>query len=150
MNFKHFYGLLRQIGAKPEDKELLVYEASGGITTSIYELYITQPKAYELLIEGLERMAAKIPQPADAETDKWRKRCIAVICSWIDLKGLQPKSRIEYSKKVASRSATGKEEVNFNKLTVSQLRNVYNSFCKQIKVEQNVSNYTKMLNYKPN
>lgn len=68
-----------------------------------------------------------ILNPADARTDKLRKRVIAAIGGWLRLIG-KGNEGIDYIKGVACRAA-GVE--NFNKISPERLGNIYNMFLKK-------------------
>lgn len=133
-----FWGLLKQLqnyddSFKDELKENICLEYSGRRTASLSELYNKFPADYERMIADLKRATQNTP-PArrvyDPEGDLWRKRCIAVVCSWLDRQGLvlESKRKVAYAIGVIIRAANC---LDFNKIPSSRLAEVYSIFLKR-------------------
>ena len=75
--------------------------------------------------------------PADSEENKWRKRVIASICAWRRVTSMD--EDMNTVKGIACRAA-GYD--NFNKIPVSQLRNVYYEFVRKVNVTKNTDKVT--------
>jgi hypothetical protein len=145
INHSKIYALLKQVGAEKEDKEILVYNASGGKTISLSELHKTNWVAYNKLVKQLEDMVTTQEKTAttqiSAAADMWRKRVIAAVSAWLTATGVEPADRLLYIKEIVCRTSS-KPKDYFNKLTISQLRTAYNSFIKQTKHYEKTSKAT--------
>lgn len=142
--------MLGKAGATEDDKELLVHTASKGKTTHVSEFRRIDPEGYTGMITALEKLVREKDGSDNQEHDRWRKRVIAAIAGWLDATGCQAGDRVAYIKKIACRAATGKEEGEFNKLTIPQLRYVYNSFVKQRKTYERSKELTAIINPQKN
>lgn len=90
-------------------------------------LHDTKPA--ELSEEAVYGRSSQPPTPKKGSTgtsDKWRKRLIAAIGGYLSLKG--ERADIDRIKAVACRAA---KKTDFNRIGASQLRSLYNAFCKQ-------------------
>lgn len=81
------------------------------------------------LIDIINKLTANVP----TDHDKWRKRVIAVIGAW--LRSINKPENIDEIKAIACR-ATGCN--NFNSITVSKLRIVYNEFVNKNKIKETI------------
>jgi helix-turn-helix protein len=142
-DFKLFHALMRQAGATPEEKKILINFYSDGKTTSLKELFKNHNDAYNDMIESLKVQISDMPKVNTSEGDVWRKRCIAAISAWLDINGNKPNDRMKYIKSVACRTVA-KDDSYFNKLTIAQLRTIYNSFIKQRKALENANGINKL------
>lgn len=133
-----FWSLLKQLpnyddSFKEELKENICLEYSNGRTSSLSELYQNFPAGYEHMIADLKRATQNTPQAIrlyDPEGDLWRKRCIAVVCSWLDRQGLvlESKRKVSYAIGVITRAANCRD---FNKIPTSRLMEIYSLFLKR-------------------
>ncbi len=135
-NYRQLYALINQHPAlmnyeNAEDlKKEMVYQASGGKTTSVKEL---TDKEYKELISYL-----KNPKQATnkSEMDKLRKRVIASIFGFFNIVNKQVNTG--YVKAIAVR-ASGKGIDDFNKIPKSKLRAIYNLFLRYQEVAKNLN-----------
>lgn len=126
-----FHTLTARLGMDAETRKALVLQYSEGLTGSLRLLNADYPAAYRAMIASLlAQVEADRKTETPDEADRWRKRCLAAIGAWLDSTGCKPINRMAYIRETACRSA-GKDGANFNTLTASQLRNVYNAFCRQ-------------------
>lgn len=84
-----FWELLKQTKGYQEQykdviKEGLVYNYSGGKTSSLSEMYSKYPGEYSLMIENMKGSGKQKAQRYDQSLDKERKRVIAAICAYVD------------------------------------------------------------------
>lgn len=126
-----FHTLTARLGMDAETRKALVLQYSEGLTDSLRLLNADYPAAYRAMIASLlAQVEADRKTETPDEADRWRKRCLAAIGAWLTRTGCEPADRLTYIKQVAVRSA-GKDGALFNDLTISQLRNVYNTFVRQ-------------------
>ena len=114
-----FWELLKQTEGYQEQykdviKEGLVYNYSGGKTSSLSEMYSKYPGEYSLMIEDMKGSGKQKAQRYDQSLDKERKRVIAAICAYVD--------KCKYVKAIAARAANC---AYFNGIPLSRLRAVY-------------------------
>lgn len=134
-SFKEFYAILPLLpgySAESVDelKEQIVSAYSNGRTTSLREMREVFPGDFNYMMFDLRKKSGK-NQPFSNEGEKWRRRVIAALCSYIDGRGMKFDSRekkIAYAMTIACR-ASGVS--NFNKISVSALQRVYNTFGAQ-------------------
>lgn len=100
-------------------KRMIVSKYSGGKTNSIADLLNNYPAIYY-------RMKREFTNEAYNELDVARKRLIACLFDYLKQKGIQ--ANMEYVKAVAVRASN---QVNFNAITISQLRQLYQAFGKK-------------------
>lgn len=141
--FAIFHALMRQFNATADDKKIMISHISKEETTSIRTLYSKYPDLYETLIKNLKTRVNELPVINDPKADIWRKRCIAAISAWIDTKGFKPDNRMDYIKTIACRTVE-KQSNYFNKLTIAQLRNIYNGFINQRNAIEKAANIDKL------
>lgn len=143
--FRHalFWSLLKKIPGYNEDykdviKEGVVGEYSSGKTDSLTELYQKYPGDYSRMIDGLKQTVQGGKAALyDEESDKMRKRVLAVICAGIEKKKYQFRSKeekVEYAKRVACRAANC---IRFNAIPLSKLQAIYNDWVKKNDVDVN-------------
>ncbi len=141
-----FHTLTARLGMDADTRKALVMQYSEGLTDSLRLLNADYPAAYRAMISNLlvlvEAERAKIPTD---EADRWRKRVIAAVGAWLTRTGCNHADRLTYIKQVAVRSA-GKDGALFNDLTVSQLRNVYNSFVRQNETAERATQLKETIN----
>lgn len=104
----------------------IISEFSGGRTTSLKTIYEDYPQEYFRMMEWLKGQQTRAAYTNEGET--WRRRVIAAICSYLDATGRRFDSKgkkISYAIAMACRSANCK---SFNKISVTALRRVYNTF----------------------
>lgn len=141
-----FWTLLRQTAGynpayKEEIKSGVVSHYSNGRTSSLSELYDKYPECYERMIYEMKLESFQSPQSKskyDPESDIWRKRVIASICNWLDRNSVyfeDTRAKTTYAKGVACRAANCG---NFNKISVSRLEEIYNTFLKKNRVNVNI------------
>lgn len=125
--YKYLQGLENYNKDYAEDlKESIVHEFSKGKTTSLRTIHEEYPYEYFKMMEWM-----KSQQKASAysnEGEKWRRRVLAAICSYLDATGRrfdEKSKKISYAMTIACRSANCK---SFNKISVTSLRKVYNTF----------------------
>lgn len=135
-NYKQLYSLINQHPAlhqysnAEELKQELVYQTSGGRTTSVKELSNNE---FNELINYLKK-----PKQAtnNSEMDKLRKRVIASIFGFFKM--VDKQVNIGYVKAIAVR-ASGKDIDDFNKIPKTKLQAIYNMFLNYQKVAKNLS-----------
>lgn len=110
---KKFHTLLGKAGVNEDGKREIL--ASYKVVSS------KDLTAYELL-QICDRLEGLI-SPSKQEVDKWRKRVMAAIGSYLRAMGYEENRSVIYS--IACR-ASGVE--NFNKIGVERLRSIYNAF----------------------
>lgn len=149
-----FYSLMKQVpgyNAEYRDviKEGLVGAASKGKTCSLTELWEKWPADYHRMIEEMKiatRTSPPTPLPrergidrptgekkADAK-DKWRKRCIAAVCGWLDARNVHFATREEkvgYAIGCICRAGSASE---LNAISEARLKDVYNEFKRKTAV----------------
>lgn len=118
-------------------KQSWVWDASGQKTESLGELWKKYPAQYSKMIEELKEKTGEQKKrhtrlsAEDEEADKWRKRVIAVISKWLDLRNAKFESqfhRMEYIKATACTAASCDD---FNKITVGRLTDIYNEWLRK-------------------
>lgn len=144
-NHRQFYAITNALGLDNEARKALVHQFSNGATESLRDM---SPAAYSNMLINLRSQQSK-DSATRAESDKWRKRCIAAISAWLDKTGCKPTDRIQYIKATACKIAD-KEGASFSSLSVSQLRQVYNSFCRQNEAAERASQLKQTINPNPN
>lgn len=130
-----FFALIAQLDGyhysmRTELKEALVGSASGGKTDSLSVLYSDYPRAYAKMIEELKSLVNDSGNK-DNKAEVWRKRCLAAVCTWLDIRNLSfesDKAKIEYAKGVICRAANCSD---FNKITITRMSDVYNEFVQK-------------------
>lgn len=80
----------------------------------------------EVAVQGRPSQPSDPKKAPTGTSDVWRKRLIAAIGGYLSLKG--ERADIDRIKAVACRAA---KKDDFNRITVPQLRSLYNAFCKQ-------------------
>lgn len=132
-NHRQYYAIATKLGLDTDTRAAIIAQYTNGKTTSLKVMAADHRPAYCEMLAGMQAMLSET-KPAKTtdsdELDRWRKRCIAAISAWLDSTGCKPINRMAYIRETACRSA-GKDGANFNTLTASQLRNVYNAFCRQ-------------------
>lgn len=144
MQHKSFFALAGKLGWDDERRQQLIHEYSNGKTTSLKEFAKDNPAEYRQLVAKMQVWSdtARTAQEGGESPDKWRKRCIAVVCKWIDKSNATyGTDKVAYAKGIVSRTAH-KESKEFNKLTVHELRTCYNSFDKQLKAYDRAAEIT--------
>lgn len=134
-SFKEFYSLLPNVPGYSRDmaeeiKEQLVSAYSEGKTSSLKEMKAFYPADFNQMMFEL-RKKTKVNARYTPDGEKWRRRVIAVLCSYIDGRGMRFDSRqkkIAYAMTIACR-ASGVD--NFNRISISALQRVYNTFGSQ-------------------
>lgn len=143
-----FYSLIRQLPDYRKEyadaiKEGLVGDASCGRTESLTVLYDEYPAQYAEMIEGLKVLVKKANYDLrkgnyqDAECDKWRKRCIAAVCGWLDLRKAHFEKRedkVSYAIGCICRAASCND---VNLITVERLTDIYNEYLRKQKTVAN-------------
>lgn len=118
-------------------KEGLVYEHSGGRTTSLSEMYTKYPREYSLMIEAMKGTPEQRKNRYEDSADLARKRVIAAICQWVDKLGYtfeSQEAKVRYVIGIACRAANCG---NFNAIPESRLSAIYNLYCKRNSVDIN-------------
>lgn len=136
-----FYQLLKDLPGydiryRDEIKEGIIYEHSGGKTTSLSEMWNEYPAQYSDMIEAMKRDRRNRMDHYFDEQDKWRKRVIAVIAQTIDRAGYQfedNKKKMDYIKRLACRAGNCSE---FNRIPLSRLQGLYNYFLERNKLNR--------------
>lgn len=134
MQHKSFFALAGKLGWDDERRQQLIYEYSNGATTSLKEFAAGYPSEYKQLVAKMQQWAdtASAAKEGGESPDVWRKRCIAVVCKWLEKSNTTyGVDKMAYVKQVVSRTAH-KDAKEFNKLTIAELRTCYNSFNKQL------------------
>lgn len=142
---KQFYAITRSLGMDNDTRKAIILQYSEGLTDSLREMQASYAGPFRQMLIALRSMQAKDTDATKSDTDIWRKRCIAAIGSWLTRTGCEPADRIAYIKQTACRSA-GKDGGRFNDLTVSQLRNVYNSFVRQNETKERATQLKTVIN----
>lgn len=136
-SFREFYAILPLMPGYSSDradeiKEEIVRSYSDGKTSSLRELREVYPTEYNMMMFDLRKKTSLSQKRRYSdEGEKWRRRVIAALCSYIDGRGMTFDSRekkIAYAMTIACR-ASGVS--NFNKISVSALQRVYNTFGTQ-------------------
>lgn len=150
-NHRQYYAIATKLGLDADTRLAIVSQYTAGKTTNLKVMAEQYRPAYVEMMAGMQAMLNKKepskPKSKD-QCDRWRKRCIAAIAAWLDSTGCKPQNRMAYIKETACRSAGNSCE--FNDLTASQLRNVYNAFCRQNEACKRVSELKKTINPNPN
>lgn len=150
MNHAPFYALAKRLNMDADGRTDIIRLYSEGTTGSLRELAESMPEAYNLMVRSMRSTVSPPVKQSDSdELDKMRKRCIAAIAAWLDSTGCKPINRLPYIRQTACRSA-GKDATNFNTLTASQLRNVYNAFCRQNEAMERARQLKQVINPNPN
>lgn len=131
-SFKEFYMILKTMPGYSEEnaaeiKEQIVSSFTEDKTTSLREMSVCYPADYSQMMHELRKKSQRA-QGYGSESEKWRRRVIAAICSYLDRRGQKfdsPKKKIAYAVSTACRAAG---EKNFNRISVSALQRVYNTF----------------------
>lgn len=131
-----FYSLLKQTPGyesrlRNQMKEALVEHYSDGKTISLTEMYEKYPESYEKMIYSMKKQRLVSPQAKrvyDPESEIWRRRVIAAICSWVDSSGISTTDKVAYAKSVACRAANCND---FNRISQVRLTELYNAFIKK-------------------
>lgn len=134
-----FWSLLRQTEGydeafKDDIKAGIVAECSGGLTTSLSEMYRLYPAAYSLMIEKLKGDSSRRRERYDNEHDRAAKRVIAAICQCLDRQGYRFEDRrrkLRYAMSIACRAANCG---NFDAIPLSRLQAIYNLYCEKNRV----------------
>ncbi|MBR4801483.1 MAG: hypothetical protein IK041_01595 [Bacteroidales bacterium] len=125
--YKYLQGLENYAKDYAEDlKESIVCEFSGGRTSSLKTIYEDYPHEYFKMMEWMK--SQQKPSAYSNEGEKWRRRVLAAICSYLDAAGRrfdEKSKKISYAMTIACRSANCK---SFNKISITALRKVYNTF----------------------
>ena len=149
MNHAPFYALAKRMNMDADGRTDIIRLYSEGTTGSLRELAESMPEAYDLMVRSMRSTVSPPVKQSDSdELDKMRKRCIAAIAAWLDSTGCKPQNRMAYIKETACRSAGNSCE--FNELTASQLRNVYNAFCRQNEAMERARQLKQVINPNPN
>lgn len=104
-------------------KEGIVSAYSGGMTTSLKQLYGRYPKLYNSMRSELSPRTKTKRAGQDPRLDKARKKLIAAIFSHLEDKGYTPD--MDYVKRVACNAA---KVTRFNDIPLNSLKNLYNQF----------------------
>ena len=144
-----FYSLVKQLpnyNAQFKDviKEGLVSEFTKGQTESLSEMYERFPVEYSRMIEAMKKLTRKedSKRSTSQEGEIWRKRCIAAVCGWLDLRGAKldgKQAKTSYAIAVICRAASCS---NFNLITVERLTDIYNEYLRKQKVVVNAAPIT--------
>ena len=134
-----FWALLKETpGYDPRYKEVikegLVYEHSGGRTTSLSEMYTKFPAQYSRMIDAMKPKGEKKLMAYEERRDLSAKRVIAAICQWVDKLGYKfrdDRHKLMYVKGIACRAANCG---NFNAIPDDKLTAIYNLYCKRNRV----------------
>lgn len=134
--FKEFYTILSLMPGYSSDradelKEEIVSAYSEGKTTSLREMKEVYPDEYRMMLFDLRRKITPHKRTYSNEGEKWRRRVIAAICSYLDSRNqcfCSRQQKIAYAMTIAQRAA-GVE--NFNKISITGLQRVYNTFGSQ-------------------
>ena len=125
--YKYLQGLENYNKDYAEDlKESIVLEFSKGKTTSLKTIHEDYPYEYFKMMEWMKNQQK--PSAYSNEGEKWRRRVLAAICSYLDASGRrfdEKSKKISYAMTIACRSANRK---SFNKISVTALRKVYYTF----------------------
>lgn len=130
-----FYQLLKDLPGydiryRDVIKEGIIYEHSGGKTTSLSEMWNKYPAQYSDMIEAMKRDRRNRMEHYQDESDKWRKRVIAVIAQTVDRAGYQfedNNKKLDYIKRLACRAGNCSE---FNRIPLSRLQGLYSYFLR--------------------
>lgn len=160
-SFREFYAILPLMPGYCSDradeiKEEIVRSYSDGKTSSLRELREVYPTEYNMMMFDLRKKTSLSQKRRYRdEGEKWRRRVIAAICSYIDNRGQRFNTRqqkIAYAMTIAQRAA-GVD--SFNKISISGLQRVYNTFGSQKSYQQiddagyqdaTISDWTRALN----
>ena len=131
-----FFSLLKQTPGyvskyREEMKKALVEHYSDNKTTSLSEMYIKYPDAYERMIYNMKKERMVSPQAKrvyDPESDMWRKRVIAAICAWIERNDIRVADKVGYAITMACRASNCSD---FNRIPQIRLAEIYNAFLKK-------------------
>ena len=134
-----FWALLKETpGYDPRYKEVikegLVYEHSGGRTTSLSEMYTKFPAQYSRMIDAMKPKGEAKQMAYEYRRDRSAKRVIAAICTYVDKLGYTFESReckLRYVMGIACRAANCS---NFNAIPDDKLSAIYNLDCKRNRV----------------
>lgn len=134
-SFKEFYAILPLMPGysaemADEIKEQIVSAYSNGRTTSLREMREVYPGDFNYMMHELRKKTGRNLSYSNEE-EKWRRRVIAALCSYLDSRGMRFDSRekkIAYAVTIACRAAGA---TNFNKISVTGLQRVYNTFGTQ-------------------
>lgn len=132
-DFRRFWAMLRQMPGYSEEnreelKSELVSQYSDGLTESLTIMYRRYPDGYIQMLHRMERETG-IAQHFASDARIWRKRVIAVLCGYLDSKGYEYDNKVQAAKSTACRAAgVGTDE--FNRISVTKLRDIYNTFIK--------------------
>lgn len=134
-DFRRFWAMLKQMPGYSEDnrddlKCELVRQFSDGSTESLSAMYRKCPGRYIEMLHYMQNETRHTPHFLKQE-DIWRRRVIASICGYLDVKGYDYKSseKVKVAKATACRAA-GVSSDAFNRIPVLQLREIYNAFRK--------------------
>lgn len=136
-----FYQLLKDLPGydiryRDVIKEGIIYEHSGGKTTSLSEMWNKYPAQYSDMIEAMKRNRQDRANHYQDESDKWRKRVIAVIAQMVDKAGHNfdnNAKKLDYIKRLACRAGNCSE---FNRIPLSRLQGLYNYFLDRNKLNR--------------
>ena len=159
-SFKEFYAILPLLPgysaeSADEIKEEIVRSYSDGKTTSLRELREVYPTEYNMMMFDLRKKTSSQKRKYGDEGEKWRRRVIAAICSYLDGRGQRFNTRqqkIAYAMTIAQRAAGA---VNFNKISITGLQRIYNTFGAQKSYQEiddagyqdaTISDWTRALN----
>lgn len=117
---KRFHTLLHAAGIDSDGKAVIL--AQYGVESS------AQLSVYDLLeiINNIETRCNSSYQMQD----KWRKRVLAIISSYLKIMKSKKARDIEYIKTIAVRAAKAED---FNKIPTDKLKSLYNAFRQRIK-----------------
>ncbi len=109
---RKYHTLLRMRGVNDEEKQALLasYGVSSGRDLNVYEL-----------TELCQRI--DMQSPVAQESDRWRKRVIAIVDEYLQL--MHYDHSIDAVKSVVCRAANG---IDFNQIPTDRLRSIYNAF----------------------
>lgn len=111
---RKYHALLRANGVSDDEKKALLasYGVGSGRELTVYEL-----------TEVCHMLDTRATSPVVAETDRWRKRVIAIVSQYLQL--MHYSHTIDEVKAVACRAAGGSD---FNQIPTDRLRSIYNAF----------------------
>lgn len=117
---KRFHTLLRAAGIDSDGKAVILsqYGVESSAQLSVYDLLE--------IINNIETRCNVNYQMQD----KWRKRVLAIISSYLKLMKSKKARDIEYIKTIAVRAAKAED---FNRIPADKLKSLYNAFRQRIK-----------------